>query len=430
MRELKKQFRLAIKCGLGSTYFIMHNNPAIDFSYDIIKASLSNLAYDGQCEGDRAIYISRLIDLCKKKESIVNRILTALAAEKSDTWALDQLFELAAIFALEGNKKAKRAVYERFSKEIIQGSPWCGQDAIIKMDGISGLLFIAETRGKTLSKNREEWEDSFLVDEFQKNNPDIKVYAELGKAATKNAFVKKYLAVIKTNKWTKKESSQRIKYNYSMVKDNIEKMKPIPVPLSAVKDLTLEDLKNLAEDFRQESNLEKREKYLKVFARIKYPYDYKVFLNIVQNEKKHKNRVVELACEALGHFQASEIRKLAIKKLQETFNPSVYLPLLVSNYKKNDFTLMEEIISRHTDFDVIHSLAWSFIEIYSKNKTKECKEPLEKMYGKLNCGMHRYDIIKILHENNVLSEQILKEIEYDSYESIREFYHKIIKEKR
>ncbi|MHB9140192.1 MAG: hypothetical protein ACYC4Q_12380 [Victivallaceae bacterium] len=198
------------------------------------------------------------------------------------------------------------------------------------------------------------------------------------------------------------------------------------VPPRIAKDLTIADIKKLAGDFQKETNPVKQEKYLRVFAKVKFPYDYNVILNIAKSRNNGRSRLVEYACEALSHFKADKIRRLAIEKLHENTNLSDYLPLLVSNYKKGDDVLLKEIASRDADFDFIHSLAHDYIAIYTRNKTKACKEPLEMLYQKMNCGMHRYEIIRVLHDNNVLSEEILRELEYDSYVETRQFYADIM----
>lgn len=122
---IKQKFRSSIKRGTGEAHLIMQNNPTVDFSSDIIKASLKNYAYDGQSEGSRALYLSELIELSKQKDKIRQAILSGLATERQDTWALVQLFDLATIFAKQGHKDAKRAIYKRFFKKIISGSWSC-----------------------------------------------------------------------------------------------------------------------------------------------------------------------------------------------------------------------------------------------------------------------------------------------------------------
>lgn len=80
---------------------------------------------------------------------------------------------------------------------------------------------------------------------------------------------------------------------------------------------------------------------------------------------------------------------------------------------------MTEIVARCKNEHEIHSLVGGYINIYKANKTKECPKPLEAVYGKLTCGIHREDIIKILIENKVLSTRLKKEIKFDSIKDIR-----------
>ncbi|UZJ64669.1 hypothetical protein OKW96_20390 [Sphingobacterium sp. KU25419] len=96
------------------------------------------------------------------------------------------------------------------------------------------------------------------------------------------------------------------------------------------------------------------------------------------------------------------------------------MEILISNYKKGDHKILTEIVANTNDEDEIESLAAIFTEIFKVNKTKKCKEPLEILYNKMNCGIHRNGIIEILIENRVLSKRIKKEMKFDSYLKTRE----------
>ncbi len=125
-------------------------------------------------------------------------------------------------------------------------------------------------------------------------------------------------------------------------------------------------------------------------------------------------------------FKAKDIRTFAIEKLSKTNIPCDYLPLLIANYKKGDEKLLANIASRFNDEHIIHCLAWSYIDIFKANETTDCKKTLEIIYEKLTCSMHRYDIVHILYENQVLSDQILQEMEFDVCDLTRALYQKIM----
>jgi len=61
------------------------------------------------------------------------------------------------------------------------------------------------------------------------------------------------------------------------------------------------------------------------------------------------------------------------------------------------------------------------------NPVVECREPLEKIYHKMNCGLHRRDIVQLLYDANVLSREILQELPYDSCQDNLPLYSKIIR---
>ncbi|MEO6190189.1 MAG: hypothetical protein ABIO44_07305 [Saprospiraceae bacterium] len=415
---VRHQFKNAIKRGTGQTHLLMKDNPNVDFSNEIIKAALTNLSYDNQSEGSRANYVFELIQLSNQKAKIRQEILKALATERKDYWALDQLFNITALFAKQGDTEAKKAIYKRFYKNIIQGSEWVGQDAILAVDGLDGLKYIAATKGKIIQNDPEEWEDNCTIDYFQEQNPRIKVYRELENESKSNEYIKIYLDTIRKNK-IKYPKRIRPKYNYKIVSEKINSKAIVPLPPLFAKDLSKTDIKKLADDFLKETDRLKLEKYMRVFDRVEFPYDYKPLLTLAKSKNKKDDRLVEYATGALKYFMGSDIREYAIEKLKKIKIPSDYLDLLVSNYKEGDFKLLTEIVARCKNEHDIHSLVYGYVNIYEANKTKECKEPLEATYDKLTCGIHRADIIRILIENEVLSTRLKNEIKFDSYEKIR-----------
>ncbi|HZV69203.1 MAG TPA: hypothetical protein VFG10_06645 [Saprospiraceae bacterium] len=415
---IKERFLNAIKRGTGEAHLLMKANPKLDFSNAIIKAAKKNLSYDPQSEGSRAEYVFELIQLSDKKEKIRKAILNSLATEREDTWALEQLFDLAALFANQGDKKAKKAIYKRYLKKTIQGSDWAGEDALIAIDGIEGLKYIAEAKGKIINKYPDGWELSWRVDDFQENNPTINVYEELKKASGKNKYIKVYLSAILKNK-TGFQKPESPRCNYEIVTDKIKSMRIVPLWPSGAIELSKKDIKKLADDFLIQTVRLKLEKYMRVFNLVKYPYDYQPILKLAKSKYNRKDRLPEFSCGALKYFSGTDIRKFAIEILNKTNNPADYLDLLVLNYKKRDHEMLTSIVNKTKLEYKVHALVWGYINIYNANPTKECVPPLTALYDKLTCGLHRTDIVKIMIDNNVLPDRILEEIKHDSYPATR-----------
>ncbi|WP_421795141.1 hypothetical protein [Haliscomenobacter sp.] len=416
---LKSQFKSAIKRGTGQAHLILQAHPKLNVSKLIIKAALHNHSYDNQAEGSRADYVFELIQLSKHRAKIRRAIFKALAREKKDIGALDQLFNLAALYAKQGDEAARKAMYRRFYKKTIKGAELIGEEAIIEMDGLEGLKYVASVKGKIIQNDPEECDDSFMLDDFQENNPDIDVYAAFEQAAKSDHAIKIYFDTILANKFSvyKRERPQ---YNYSIVTEKINSGAVVPLPPVGAKELSKSDIKKLANDFLKETDRLRQEKYLRVFDRVKFPFDHQVILKIAKGKNKRKDRLIEYAVNALRYFSDPAIREFALSIIPKAKHPANYTNLLVSNYQEGDGKLLEGLVSKAKKQHKIHALVWSFVDIYKANQTKDCQAPLLALYHKMTCGVHRKEIVEILLKNEALTERILPELRYDSYAETRQ----------
>jgi hypothetical protein len=111
---LKQKFKSAIKRGTGEAHILLMENPDVDFSDEIIQASLKNLAYDRQCES-RDEYVFGLIERSAQKKKIKQTIFQVLAmGEPPDDWGFYHLCNLARRFANHGDEEARKAIYKRY----------------------------------------------------------------------------------------------------------------------------------------------------------------------------------------------------------------------------------------------------------------------------------------------------------------------------
>lgn len=417
-KKLKSQFLNSLKRGTGEAYLISKSNPNIDFSNQIIKGALNIFAYDGQCEGNRAQYIFDIISTSKQKTKIRKAILRGLAIENDETWNLTHLFALTKLYADKGDIEARRAIYDRFLHNPIFGSEWVGYSEILELDGFDGLLYISEKFGRYLELNPDDWQDDSIITHFQKENKHLNVYNKLEKKAKKNKFIRIYLDAVYTNNNSRKKNNSKPTIFKDII-DEIYNCKPI-LSFRRKNNLTQEEVTVIAKHLIKETDKSKIEKLLSIFDRYRFPLDSEVILNFAKQKRSSKNSIVENALYALQHLKSKSIRRFALDKIQNSKNPIDYLEILISNYKKGDHKILTEIVAKTNDEDMIEILAGIFTEIFKANKTKKCKEPLEILYNKMNCGIHRNGIIEILIESGVLSKRIKKELKFDSYLKTRE----------
>lgn len=427
LNTLRQQFFSSLKRGTGEAYLLMLANPDVDFSNYIIKGALTDFANDPQCEGGRAEYIYRFIKKAKQKEQIISAVLSALLVKKEDFWGLWQMCDLAVLFFRDGYEEARAALYTRFKLNEVEGYEFCGRQQLIEIDGLKGLLTVAETMGKFILEDND-WDDGWYVDRFQEENKTIDVYAALKKAGRKNKFINAFYKSVLEHKIDLNKEPKRERFSYELARQIIEAGKFAPFAYRA-RQLSEEEFERLAYDFINEKRKSKQEPYLPLFTKRKYPLDIQPLLDIVSGKKPMKKRVVDFAAEALSLFKRKDIRQLALDKLATTKSPDIYLSLLINNYKRGDHKLLSEIAGRSDNENYIHGVAHNFLSIYEANRTPECKTPLEIMYDKLNCGICRERIVQLLVDNNVLSEQIRQELRYDCNADIRKLYLNLRKNK-
>lgn len=420
-KTIKQIFRSSIRRGTGEAHLIMRDNPTVDFSTDIIKASLTNYAYDGQSEDSRALYLSELIALSKQWNKIRKAVLHGLATEQDHTWTLTQLFDLAKIFAKSGDTEARQAIYDRFFNHPIDYSDWVGYSEILELDGLEGLIFIADKIGKGLEQNPDDWQDDMIIDHFQRENHKIKALAELEKASKQNRFIKIYLNNIKRTEENRKNYI-REKVEYKNIIEEVLLCKPY-IRLWKRK-LTDNQIKVIANQLLIENNKNNQEKLLYVFSKFKFPFDSEFILQLAKQKPTSKNRIVEFAIDSLHLLHSKSIRQFSLEQLTKTKRPASLSRILISNYQRGDSKLLIELAEKFNQDYIIDNLASSYIDIYKANKTTECKEPLEAIYGKLTCGICRKGIIEVLIDNRVLSDKIRQEIKYDSYLETRQLHNR------
>jgi hypothetical protein len=360
---------------------------------------LNIYAYDGQCEGNRAQYIFDIISISKHKDKIRKAVLNGLATEQNDTWNLTHLFAIAKLYAEQGDKEAKIAIYDRFLNHPIDHSDWVGYSEILELDGINGLLFIAEKFGKYIEQNPEDWQDDSIIRYFQDENKDLDVYEELEKKAKTNKFIRIYLENIKRTK-ASQEKHKTKPTKYKDIIDEVLNSKPF-ISFRRKRNLTDEEINQVAKQLISETDKSNTEKLLNIFDFYKFPYASQLILDLAKQKPTSKNRIVEYAINALKHLKSKDIRTFGMDKIQNSKNPIDYLEILVSNYKNGDFKLLSEIANRTKSEHKIEQLAGIYSDIFKTNKTKECKEPLEVLYNKMNCAIHRNGIVEILIDNKV-----------------------------
>jgi hypothetical protein len=366
---IRDRFKSSIKRGTGEAYLLIKKYPQIDFTKEILSVAANTHWFDAQSEGTREKYFYDLVNVSKNKTALIEKIIDLLKKERKDTWAIEQLFNLCAMFGKGGIVSARQAVYSQYMKNRIDDTPWLGEKAIINIDRDKGIEFLTEL-------NKYDYKDR--IKEYHSKSKKI-----------------------------------NFKSTYSLIKRKIDSDQLFLSPGMA-KSINKTIIKKIANDFISEIELNAKLKYLKFFKWVIFPNKYQYLLDVLK--KINSNAfLIEEAVESLKFFKGDDIRQVALKKVKSNRNANSYLGLLINNYQKDDAAWLYPLVKKQNTPDKAHSIIWDIVDIYRKNNTNECRRILEFLYENLACGPHRYDVVKILKYNGVLNKDIQKEIKYDSF---------------
>lgn len=358
---------------------------------------------------------------------IEKALLKRLKNKKSEIFDLSQLCDLALHFYQNGNLHAREIFLERFDKSFHGDYELCGEQQILKMDGLQGLFRLAEKIGRLPEDEWSWYEYRWDIDEFQEANPALDVFKEFENAAKENPYIQNYFNLISAIEPFER-SRRKVPSTYTVkdVEEIINRSnKRAGFSRVRTRKMKLEEIIKVAKNFLDEKETSRKFKYLHFFYMVKFPFDYAPLLKIASGRKNHQSMAVNNAVLALSYFSGDDIRALAIKKMREEKVPFDYLHLLVSNYQAGDAEMLLEIIGRAKNFDEVHLLVQGIVAIFKANPGIDCKAPLEAMYYSMNCAMHRRDLVELLNENQVLSNEIVEELAYDTDEKLRKLSHKI-----
>lgn len=402
-KKIKTQFKEELKKGTGKAILLFKRyRQKIDFRKDLIEAAIHNPDYDPQCSGPRAVYLYDMIKLLPDRLEIENRILKRFL--RTYWCSVEQLFNLAFLFAKNGNEYARTALYRKFKDELgSPDGPGVGGDLIVELDGIEGFLKVAELRGKQLLKNKNDWEDHLLLEEVRKSHPKQNVMKILKDAAKSSAAIRAYrnMVVKSKDRWKKSRPNRQ---SYKQIKKLIDSGGKVPHFWGF--KATQRELKAAAMDFIKERDSKKIVQYLRIYYKGTFPLPLKYLLNW----KRYKTKESKMwALNALEGFKNYDVRCLALKLLKRGQMVAHAMSLMEKNFKDEDTALIEKILWKETDPVQFHGEAMSVIDICRDKKAKNPKRLLAPIYERGYCAGCRERLIRAMFKNGILSKRVQRE---------------------
>lgn len=421
----------ALEKGFGRVYLYIEKNGDESIREQLLHYCLINPSYDTQCEDSRADWLMSLINVSKNRDFYIPKIIAALftSHEFSD---VSQLYKLCQLIVQQGYESAKQAIYEKFNAQEFNES-WMGGEEIIQIDGLNGLLHIANVIGKRLLEEDDYWESDMLycitcemigkeiTDEF------------LAQYAKENRYVTAYLAELKRHEESSKPKDHRTHIERFRDEYPIEKVlediinNPKRNRLNAYrrfgKYATENEIERLFNLLLVETDKEKLIRYLWFFRNRELP---RLPESITDLAFSNDIEIQDTAISALSNLSDSRIREIAIN-LSLNSDSEVALKaieLFINNYQTGDSKYIEPLLNHIKDQDVSHGVCMDLIKLFEKHQSKECINMMLWAYENTPCTHCRNWAVQQLIENDCLPEAYLNECLYDCVEDTRELAKK------
>lgn len=424
------EFRRALEQGLGRAILCLKKHDPTPYKQIVLETCLKDTRYDAQCEGSRVPYLMEAIDLCHDEDFFRDAILKRFPAtpnialdDNPDVHLEDQFTDFMLEFAKRGSSKARDLLYKSFVFNVKNSDEFSfgRADAIIELDGLTGLTFVLEHYGKIASSSRKFRLDDWYLNSFEKQFGEANLEKHVKKLSAVNQDVR--VLVRRSKFFAKKTVASQTRQKpapptYEAFQNMVQRRNPYRggIPFWS-KRATKTQLKQAARDLIAETDPELIRGYLYAFYARKFPLSMKHLFRLVAHE--HWD-VRSYALFALSHFQHPRVRNFALKLTNDTQLRCEVISLFKENYLPGDAKRILSVLHDLAETEEIHSVGFCIHDLYEKNRMTEAFEPLLLVYELNPCLLCRRDTLKLLHELEILPDWMLEEAKFDANDHTRE----------
>lgn len=405
--------------GLGRAILYAQSHDVRGFRDLFLDACLHCYAYDPQIEGTRADYMLELVHATPDEEFYYDNVLQALGTGE-DNWDTVHRFRFATCLGMEGNERAKRAMYKTFSP-----GPKMGEQIatyFVQMDGVDGLLFAAEKLGELLMTTTEEVDLGWMISAAGDQIGDEQAREALQKASEGNRRIDAYRLEVQARRKGLDErlrkSAEMTSGTYDQIRANLLKVTFTWIT-SWGERASDADIDRAVDGLVTAQTPREQHAHLRIFSRRRFPGDIRLLLSLVNVEDGN----VDLAAlTALSQISEPSVRDLAFELINTRAKQrGRAIELLLRNFKPGDHSVALQWFEAEDDAEARHSMGSDLIELCEMHPDKSVEAGMMRtLYEQGPCSFCRGNAVRKLIELNALGNDLRTECAYDSDEDIRE----------
>lgn len=416
------EFARVLRIGLGRAVLFLRERDTRPYRETILHACLRNMAYDPQLEGSRARYLFDVIEATGDAASFLQPVTAALVDARG-YWDTEQLFDLAVCFAQAGYDAARDAVYAKFDRSDAE-EPFLGAGALVDLDGLDGLLHVADRLGQALLTDPQMNIEPHGLWLAQEQFGAETVHRSLADFAGKNPHIAAYLqaVVAERERQAQHPASPRATLetaDYATVKAAIAEYGSRGVGVVVLqrwgRQASDTDLARAAADLLAETDEDRRVAYLRIFRKRRFPLDPGPLLPLV----RHPNdRLAAEAFNALSLITDARVRALALDLLEDDGLAGARrgrgAELLEQNPAPGDVVLMTRLLSQRRDPEELHSLGFGILDLLAAHPAADAAPALLALYEFGPCSVCRGRCVERLHDHRALPDWLVEECQHDA----------------
>lgn len=408
------EFREALWNGLGRPILYAHHHDVAPFQEAILDACLHCYAVDPQCEGTRAPFMYELVTLTPDRDFYSDEVLKALPGCGDDYDAV-QRFRFASYMAMDGDDRAKRAMYDNFNPGPRMAEQ-TGTD-FLRMDGLGGLLFAAEKVGALLISATDRVDLGMLTFVAGETLGEEQALNGLRKAGETDSRIEAYLVALEVRQKKQSDFPSIQNLTYAELKPRLAELRH---RVSAWGErASAENLELAARDLLTAETTEEQLQYLRIFRWRAFPLDHTALFPLLASTNE---RLADVAAEALANITHPSVRELAFCLVEERrAGRDQAIMMLSRNWQDGDHEIALRWFEQEEDRETRHGLGMDLRKFWEEHPDATSEgRMLLALYEKGPCSMCREFVVRRLLELEQLPDEIRTECAHDASEEVRE----------
>lgn len=443
-----KEFLHQLRRGIGSAIIELKQNDNREKYKEIVyRCCLKDIGYDLQVGGTKGYYLYTAISALGCEDEFLE-VITKAYLERLPHGLMQQLTDILLSYVQDGSSKAVTVLRDKYNQlkekltkqkdfpyrycereqfeELMIASINIGKWKAFKQC-VDDAGYIIRARKDDKCSNYDWFLDSAAI-QFGKD----KVWKYLNDASSESQNMRSVVSEYQNIELTQENHQAALqpvtlKFLIGEIQKHPLNQRPFGIIgccMRFAREANKEEIFDLAKYIEAEDNDFIRTQLLRVFRKVDYPLnkEYLIGLAYLNNLELR-----EAAIEALARFKGEQIHDLAIELL-EAGDTEFGLTLLKENWKKADDPLIRKLVLKSQR--VPHHMQIGLRDIYSKHRSSTCGEILIHAYRNGECSFCRSEIVTAMGKNGVLTDKILLECQYDSYNETRKYANRLIKRRR